>query len=189
MNETINTNEIWKPILNYENEYEISNLGRVKSKARPCKGRQPVKEIYMKQQESRNTSQTGDSYYYVVDLYKNKKRKHMKVHRLIAEAFIPNPNNLPHINHINFNTLDNSLENLEWITPKGNSQHSLVHGRLRPPKLKGEDSPSSKLKESDVIFIRKNYTIKDIAKISKIYGMSRAGMYHVLKRECWKHVP
>ena len=83
------------------------------------------------------------------------------VHRLVAEMYVPNPENKPQVNHKDGNKLNNSFENLEWVTNMENRQHAvknLLH-------LSGEDCPWSKLTQKDVDFIRKNkqYTAKQIA--------------------------
>lgn len=90
--------EIWKNVVGYEGLYEISNLGRVKSN---CNGGRILKW---------NVSNNG---YATVELFKNKKSKRVLVHRLVASAFIDNPNNLPQVNHIDENKLNNHVDNLE----------------------------------------------------------------------------
>ena len=98
--------EIWKDIKEYEGHYQVSNLSRVKSikfgKERILK---PV------------TDRHG---YSIVGLWKNNKQKTYKVHRLVAEAFIPNPYNLPQVNHKDENPLNNNVNNLEWCNSKYN---------------------------------------------------------------------
>ena len=105
--------EIWKDIEGYEGRYQVSNLGRVRSlslgkiaKFRPeHHGR--VLKPYL--------TRYG---YYSVDLYYDTgKKRHHLVHRLVAQAFIPNPDNLPQINHKNEVKTDNRVQNLEWCTP------------------------------------------------------------------------
>jgi len=117
--------EIFKDIEGYESYYQISNLGRVKSLKRTKKSKSgviyTVKERILKQ--SLKVTVCGNYKYPIVNLSKNGKAKHHSVHRLIACAFIPNPENKPHVNHIDSNTQNNSIENLEWCTHKENMWH------------------------------------------------------------------
>ena len=99
--------EIWKDIKGYEGKYQISNLGKVKSLIGNSKILKP--EI-----------RAG---YYSIQLCKNGKCTHKRIHRLVAEAFIPNPNNLPMINHKDENKLNNNVDNLEWCDNTYNSQY------------------------------------------------------------------
>jgi hypothetical protein len=111
--------EIWLPITGYD-DYEISNKGRVKSLSREKRNRQGKwirKEVILKPGMNR----LG---YFMVSLYKDKKAKSKKLHRLIAEAFIPNPNNLPCVNHIDENKENNDIDNLEWCTYSYNLMYS-----------------------------------------------------------------
>lgn len=115
-------NEIWKPVENYEGLYEVSNLGRIKSLERTVwnKGRG-----YYKTVPERTLKGVSDKdSYLVVYLCKNGKSKTHKVHRLVAEAFIPNPNNLPLINHKNEDKTDNKVENLEWCSYSYNNTYN-----------------------------------------------------------------
>lgn len=103
--------EIWKDIEGYEGLYEISNLGRVKSLPRnTTKG--GIKTVY----------KSGKSSYYKVLLCKNGKQKQPTIHRLLASAFIPNPDNKPQVDHINGDKTDNRIENLRWVTKSENSR-------------------------------------------------------------------
>lgn len=97
--------EVWKPIKDYEGLYEVSNLGRVNSL--PRQGTSGGIRI----------TQIEDCYEHVI-LIKDGKQENVLVHRLVAEAFIPNPLNKPTVNHINRITTDNRVENLEWMTMK-----------------------------------------------------------------------
>lgn len=105
--------EIWRDIADFEGLYQVSNLGRVKSKNyRHTTGQErvlkPVKDRYG---------------YLRVDLCKDGKVKNMKVHRLVAQAFIPNPNNWPQVNHRDEIKSNNSVENLEWVTASYNTNY------------------------------------------------------------------
>lgn len=114
--------EIWKPIKNYEGYYEISNLGRVKSLDRFVK----QKNHFIHRQECIKQSRIDANGYYVVTLCKDRKSISTYIHRLLAEAFIPNPDNKPCVDHINTITTDNSLENLRWVTAEENSNNCLT---------------------------------------------------------------
>ena len=115
-------NEIWRPIKGYEGLYEVSNLGRVKSleRVRPNMANGLYKERILKGQINRGG-------YHKVALLRNEgKSKLCSVHRLVAEAFISNPNNKPCIDHINTIKTDNSVENLRWVTWKENVNNPLT---------------------------------------------------------------
>ncbi len=109
--------EIWKDIIGHEGTYQVSNLGRVKSLNRiiiysnGCVHNQHGKIL---------SGFINTNGYKSIDLYKNKKSKKYYIHRLVAEAFIPNPNNLPEVNHKDENKLNNIVDNLEWCTSSEN---------------------------------------------------------------------
>lgn len=99
--------EIWKDVKGFEGLYMISNLGRIKHYSNKNKWK------ILKQ-----TNKKG-SYFKIVLKCKDY-TKSTRIHRLVAEAFIPNPNNLPQVNHIDMNKQNNKVDNLEWVTPKEN---------------------------------------------------------------------
>ena len=105
--------EEWKAIAVFEGLYEVSNFGRVKSLTR-------YKKIL-------KGGIDKDGYRYV-KLKHNYNVKHARICRLVAIAFIPNPNNLPQVNHKDFNRRNDCVNNLEWCTPQGNVQHSANAG-------------------------------------------------------------
>ena len=114
-------NEIWKPVVGYEGLYEVSNLGRVKSLGNTLKcSRFRGIETIMRP-EVTNLS------YCRISLRKDRKYKHWSVHRLVAIAFLPNPNNLPVVNHKDENPSNNCVDNLEWCT----HQYNLTYGTAR----------------------------------------------------------
>lgn len=105
--------EIWKEIKDYEELYWISDQGRVKNR------HNKILKL--------GTDGKG---YVKVWLMKDKKQKSYRIHRLVAEAFIPNPDNLPEVNHIDENKMNNNANNLEWCTRKENIQHSIKSGHI-----------------------------------------------------------
>lgn len=112
--------EIWKDIKGYEGKYQISSLGRVKSLAR--KFANGKTDIILK-----TKIELG---YEKVSFSENNKTKTCRVHRLVAEAFIPIVKDKDHVNHIDGNKSNNKAENLEWCTPKENAAHAIKTGLI-----------------------------------------------------------
>lgn len=121
--------EIWKDIKGYEGLYQVSNLGRVKSLKRNCKGGHGSNRIVNKRILAQcNTGRDRD--YKGVRLCKNKILKSFQIHRLVAEAFIPNSNNYPCVNHKKeFEKWNNKVSNLEWCTYKYNINYGTHNER------------------------------------------------------------
>jgi hypothetical protein len=125
--------EIWKDIVGYEGLYQVSNMGRVKSLARykrngTKKNGEPM--MYLLNEEIK-VLQIDKAGYQNVYLWKDNKMKFVKVHRLVAQAFIPNPNNYPLVMHMDNNPTNNLPSNLQWGTQKHNMQHASQCGRIR----------------------------------------------------------
>ena len=117
--------EIWKDIKGYEGLYQVSNLGRVKSL-------KFLSNVHKKYYDREKILKTGKDIrgYDVVILCRNGVQKGFKVHRLVAEAFIPNPNDLPQVNHIDENKENNCVSNLEFCTNKYNSGYGTRNERI-----------------------------------------------------------
>lgn len=101
--------EIWKDVKNFENKYQISSFGRLRNKYSG--------HIY-------KLTNKNDNYFSVV-LYDKGQKKSIKIHKLVAEAFIPNPENKPQVDHIDLNKQNNRVENLRWVTALENIQHNI----------------------------------------------------------------
>ena len=106
--------EIWKPIEGYEGVYEISNMGRVRN----ANGR------------IRNSQNNGNGYR-IIKLYRNGKGIKFFIHRLVAKAFIPNPQNKPWVNHLDECPANNKASNLEWCTEKENANYGTGRIKMR----------------------------------------------------------
>lgn len=122
--------EIWRNIENYKN-YEISNLGRVRSKNREITRKDNIKTHIKSTMLKPQTSRKG---YLRVSMYNCYGIKVISVHRLVAKAFIPNPNNLPQINHKDGNKTNNSVDNLEWCNNQYNQLHAIKNGLVNHAK-------------------------------------------------------
>jgi hypothetical protein len=110
--------------------YQINNYGRVKSLKRLQDGRNRIVEDHFINQFDNTQG------YKQISLFKNHKKRNYRVHRLVAETFIPNPNNYNVVNHIDGNKLNNNVSNLEWATYKQNTNHAWKIGLCSTEKFK-----------------------------------------------------
>ena len=115
--------EVWKPVKGYEGLYEVSNIGRVKSLDKYVQNNSKL------QHRPERILKPGGKSYSVVALCKEGKISGKTVHRLVAEAFIPNPENKPQIDHIDTNPKNNHVSNLRWVTRSENLLNPISHKR------------------------------------------------------------
>ena len=165
--------EVWKTIEGYDGKYQISNLLRIRNKKRSSNKNDGILKIC-----------NDERGYKIIGLYKNKKQVMEKVHRLIAFAFIPNPENKPQINHINGIRHDKRIENLEWSTQRENMLHA-YRTKLQI-SLKGEKSHRAKLTDKEVLEIRLSNLNQ--YKLAEIYKVSQGLVSLILQRKNWKHI-
>jgi hypothetical protein len=120
-------NEVWRSVDGYENIYEVSNFGNVKSLERTDRLGRIVKEKILK-------TIKHNCGYLKVHLSKNNVSKKFYIHRLVANAFLINDNNYPEVNHEDGDKHNNNLENLKWVTCSDNIKHAFANGLNRSPK-------------------------------------------------------
>lgn len=162
--------EEYRPIPNYK-DYEISNLGKVRSLKQGSHGR-----ILKPTHDRKN--------YLRVALSNCDGVQRFFVHRLVAMSFIPNPYSLPIVNHKDNNPSNNTVGNLEWATQKKNMEYANSQGRLP----KGEEKISSKLNDEQVREIASKVDTQSINKLAKEFGVSTTTVYNIKKRLIWQHV-
>lgn len=182
-------NEEWKPIKGYEGLYEISNCGRVKGIDRKTRVIRKGHSQEMRVPEKIFTGYKGKTHYCQVALYKDGIKKHMQVHRLVAEAFIPNPDNKRQVNHIDGNKQNNIVTNLEWVTPSENILHSFKTG-LNP--CSGEKNFQAKLTKEQVTEIKRVYKKGDkkygSRPLARLYGVKHSSIYAITHGLTWREV-
>lgn len=159
--------EIWKPINGYGN-YMISSKGRVKSTF----GK--IRKLHSNHKGYCKISIMGDDGI----------RKTLSVHRLVAETFIPNPYNLPQVNHKNTIKTDNDINNLEWCDNSHNQKHAFKNGLQNN---KGENNPRSILTINDVVNIRSSVD-KSYSKLAIEYGVSKSTISSIIKNKIWTNI-
>jgi DNA-binding XRE family transcriptional regulator len=176
--------EIWKDIPEYEGIYQISNFGRLRSVTRTVidsrtKAAYTVYGRIMKERYMPNG-------YIQACLCKDSKYRYFYIHRLVSEAFLENPNNLPQVNHIDCNKSNNSVDNLEWCTGKENGEH----GSKNLLYKHGESHHMTKLSESQVREIKRLLKEGNITQINiaKMFSTNRTTIYNIKNEHTWKHV-
>lgn len=165
--------EEWRDIAGYEGRYKISNQGRLMGFGR---------------ENGKILTTTIRSGYKVKNLYKDWHFKGFKIHRLVAQAFIPNPDNKPMINHINGIKTDNRADNLQWCTASENRKHADSTGLRIAPF--GTEHFRCKLTPEDVLYIRANYVPRKngYASLARQFSMGATTIKHIVLRKLWKHI-
>lgn len=174
--------EEWRDIPGWEGFYQISNKGRVKSLERSFLDSRGGNRVYG--EKIIKLVNNGQGYLCASLCWKGVQIT-IRVHRVVAVAFIPNPDNKPQINHKNGIKSDNWVENLEWSTGSENIKHAYQMGLL---SRKGEKHSHSKLTEKEVLEIRKNKDRLKGFELSDIYKVSQSVISEVRSRKTWKHI-
>lgn len=187
----MNEHEEWRVVEGYEGYYEVSNLGRVRSverrivlitrdgKDRPC----VFKEKILKQSEEKKAKYNWLPRKYV-GLSKDGKSKRFYVHRLVANTFIENPNNLTDVNHKDGNPFNNNVSNLEWVSRKENIQHAFEN------KLIKTEKPVAKLSDSGAVL----EVYRSESEACRVHGVRQGKILRAMQRNgksCgfkWKYI-
>ena len=165
-NQQLNILEIWKPVKNFEQRYTVSNTGKVKSLKN---------SIILKERDLRG--------YKRVALFKDGKPHDKRIHRLVGEVFIDNPDKKPEINHKDKNRSNNHVSNLEWATSKENNDHKNKDGV--GDTYKNENNGNCKLSNFDcisIIIADRSISNEKLARHFKVSGTQIGKIRHGLQR-------
>lgn len=135
--------EVWKDVVGYEDLFKISNLGNLYSKR---------SNKILKQRKHKG-------YMHVATKIGGRFGRNVcfKIHRLVANAFIDNPNNKPYVNHIDSNKANNNVNNLEWVTAKENTAHAIESGTISLQDIRDRNKVNRSLPDEVVVYIRSVY--------------------------------
>lgn len=162
----------WEHIFNYENLYLISKKGEVYS----IRNKKILKPYC-------------PNGYLQIELNKNGKHKKYLIHRLVAQTYLPNKNDLPCVNHKDGNKLNNDVSNLEWCTYSENMIHASNHKLL---KAVGENQHSSKLKKEDVKYIKSVYKKGDLtygsSALGKKFNVDHKTIFAIVNGKTWRDI-
>lgn len=177
--------EIWKDIVGYEGLYQVSNLGRVKSLDHFRNT--GLNRGYLQKGKILKPSMDMYRNYLRVQLSKKGKVVSIRIHRLVAQAFIPNPKNKPQVNHIDGNKLNNCVDNLEWVTIRENIQHAYDTGLAMVSEETKKKISETSLNRNCIEIIQYDKNGKFITKwksaheIQRELGLNNANIIQVCK--------
>lgn len=175
--------ENWKDVIGYEGLYLVSDMGQVKS-------------MYTKKIMSPGDNGRG---YKFVSLAKCGRKQRFYVHRLVAMAFVPNPENKPQVNHMDCNKWNNSANNLEWVDIYEQMHHASINGKLYCSEFQkqqtrlansGIKSHLSKLKDDDITKIRELSNVYGLTnrELGLLFGVHRETIGAIIRGKSWKHI-
>lgn len=170
----------WRIVAGTEGHYSVSNTGLVRRNTATSK--------YLGNKILRASSNGRDGKYPSVCLCLNGCPRTANVHRLVAIAFIPNPDNKPQVNHINGDTFNNNVSNLEWVTNSENNKHA--YSKLGREVVRGSRIGMAKLHETTVAAIRER--MREGARnldITAEFGIDNCSASLIRHRHIWRHVP
>ena len=163
--------ELWKEVELHGLQYKVSNYGKVIGKRGIVKQR------------------INSDGYPTITVGKMENRTSMRVHRIVATLFIPNPNNLPEVNHLDCDRQNSRADNLEWTTHQDNVTHSQKLGNYKGRQV-GEKNIRSRLTEEDVIDIRLMFDngLMTQKELSEAYNIGWSTVHNIVFRFTWTHI-
>lgn len=170
--------ELWKPVVGWENSYEVSNLGRIKSLIRNTRTWKIRKETIMTPHIST---------YIQVKLSNESKSRMPLLHRLIAEAWIPNPNPeyFKVVDHIDFDKLNNKVENLRWVSQSMNIKHTYKAGRSKAVENGRSKSKINLEIAQEIRKFNSENTFLSQQQIGEKFGVSRSIVKDIIHNKSW----
>ena len=165
--------EIWKDIDGF-NDYQISNFGNVKSFKRYKDGK--IRKNYL----------NGRGYCFT-NMRKNGKYYFKLIHRLVAQAFILNPNEKPTVNHIDGIKTNNNISNLEWATYSENMQHSYDTNLNSSLGIKNSQAKLTEENVRQIRYLKFKKNMKCV-EISKMFNISKRSIYDIILKKTWVHI-
>lgn len=179
--------EIWKWAKGFEGIYEVSSLGRVRTYRALGSHGPTFGKLNKEPRLLKPISQPNG--YCKINFQKDGRHKGYWYHRLLAETFIPNPNNLPEVNHINGIKSDNRLDNLEWVSHEGNRHHAVAMGLWKHNPRYGEKHGNAKLNNEKVRAMRNAYSEGVIiAELARRFKVSSRTVSLIVKGKAWPHL-
>ena len=165
---------MWKDVVGFEEYFQVNETGEVYSKR---SNKILVQSTHKKSGYKVLSSRIGG---------RRGKAICLKVHRMVAEAFIENPDNKPFVNHIDGIKVNNDISNLEWVTAKENMKHAADNDLLYNPR--GEEHITSKLTDDMVREIRIKKSTSTFKELADMYGVSPSAIKNVIYKKGWTHV-
>jgi hypothetical protein len=178
----VESEEIWKDCAGWEGKYQVSTLGNVKSLDRYTRR---VDGTINHCREKPRKTQISNCGYVRVSFFDEGKNFMLSVHRLVAEAFIPNPENKPEVNHISGIKTDNSVQNLEWMSSRENKKHGIEMGLI---SHNGINNNNCKLQEYRIRIIKKLKGIITQKKLATYFGVAENHIGLIHRGKSWKHI-
>lgn len=172
--------EIWLDIVGYEGMYQVSNIGRVKSLER-------YRSNHGKQQlvlESIKSTRKDKQGYLLLDLYKDNKQKTVRIHRLVAEHFLDNPDKKETVNHIDGDKENNNVENLEWATFKEQNEHFYKNKLKSKCNIDKAVKAMNKAQAKKVKCLNNGVIYESASKAARAAGISGSLVMRCCRGEC-----